>query len=220
STPAAPAPPVKRPSFTPDPNASGGYGLAQTTDGVDFKLYGAETQFVELELDPGESAVAEAGAMMYKTCDVQMETIFGDGSNQSSGLLGSLFGAGKRMLTGESLFTTVFSQQGSGKGRVAFAAPYPGTILPLNLRDFGGYRNWSWKEPAVQYQPDDDPRLKSDLTEQRIRQSISEQLDQRGLRMATTGARSDLKVQAWLIVENRQQTVSTNYGGGWDPWGG
>lgn len=68
--------------------------------------------------------------MMYKTCDVQMETIFGDGSNQSSGLLGSLFGAGKRMLTGESLFTTVFSQQGSGKGRVAFAAPYPGTSCP------------------------------------------------------------------------------------------
>ncbi|GAO94479.1 AIM24 family protein [Pseudomonas syringae] len=135
----APAPvPAKRPSFTPDPNASGGYGQGQATDGVDFKLYGAETQFVELELDPGESAVAEAGAMMYKTCDVQMETIFGDGSNQSSGLLGSLFGAGKRMLTGESLFTTVFSQQGSGKGRVAFAAPYPGTILPLNLRDFGG----------------------------------------------------------------------------------
>ncbi|WP_024673308.1 DUF4136 domain-containing protein [Pseudomonas syringae] len=87
-------------------------------------------------------------------------------------------------------------------------------------RDFGGYRNWSWKEPAVQYQPDNDPRLKSDLTEQRIRQSISEQLDQRGLRMAAPGTRADLKVQAWLIVENRQQTVSTNYGGGWNPWGG
>ncbi|KPW90146.1 putative lipoprotein [Pseudomonas syringae pv. cerasicola] len=84
-------------------------------------------------------------------------------------------------------------------------------------RDFGGYRSWSWKEPAVQYQPDNDPRLKSDLTEQRLRQSIGEQLDQRGLRMATAGARPDLKVQAWLIVENRQQTVSTNYGGGWNP---
>lgn len=129
---------LRRPSFTPDPNASGGYGSSQTTEGVDFKLYGSETQFVELELDRGESAVAEAGAMMYKTCDVQMETLFGDGSQQSSGLLGSLLGAGKRLLTGESLFTTVFSQQGSGKGRVAFAAPYPGTILPLNLRDFGG----------------------------------------------------------------------------------
>ncbi|CZT31056.1 DUF4136 domain-containing protein [Pseudomonas cerasi] len=87
-------------------------------------------------------------------------------------------------------------------------------------RDFGGYRSWSWKEPAVQYQPDNDPRLKSDLTEQRLRQSIGDQLDQRGLRMATAGARPDLKVQAWLIVENRQQTVSTNYGGGWNPWGG
>ena len=129
---------LRRPSFTPDPNASGGYGSSQATEGVDFKLYGTETQFVELELDRGESAVAEAGAMMYKTCDVQMETLFGDGSQQSSGLLGSLLGAGKRLLTGESLFTTVFSQQGSGKGRVAFAAPYPGTILPLNLRDFGG----------------------------------------------------------------------------------
>lgn len=137
SSPAA-APAIRRPSFTPDPNASSGYGSAQATDGVDFKLYGNETQFVELELDRGESAVAEAGAMMYKTCDVQMETLFGDGSHQSSGLLGSLLGAGKRLLTGESLFTTVFSQQGAGKGRVAFAAPYPGTILPLNLRDFDG----------------------------------------------------------------------------------
>lgn len=139
STSPAPTPsPLPRPSFSPDPPASGGYGSSAATDGVDFKLFGTETQFVELELDRGESAVAEAGAMMYKTCDVQMETIFGDGSSQSSGLLGSLFGAGKRLLTGESMFTTVFSQQGSGKGRVAFAAPYPGTILPLNLRDFGG----------------------------------------------------------------------------------
>lgn len=132
--PASAAPSPASPAST----ASGGYGASAVTEGVDFKLYGSETQFVEIELDRGESAVAEAGAMMYKTCDVQMETIFGDGSSQSSGLLGSLLGAGKRMLTGESLFTTVFSQQASGKGRVAFAAPYPGTILPLHLRDFGG----------------------------------------------------------------------------------
>lgn len=144
ASPPAPAPApsssaaFRRPSFNPAPDASGGYGSAGATEGVDFKLFGSETQFVELELDRGESAVAEAGAMMYKTCDVQMETLFGDGSQQSSGLLGSLLGAGKRLLTGESLFTTVFSQQGSGKGRVAFAAPYSGTILPLNLRDFGG----------------------------------------------------------------------------------
>jgi uncharacterized protein (TIGR00266 family) len=128
---AAPKPPASDQS-------SGGFGSAQVTDGVDFKLYGTETQFVEIELDRGESAVAEAGAMMYKTTDVAMETIFGDGSQQNSGLLGALFGAGKRLITGESLFTTVFSQQGSGKGRVAFAAPYPGTILPLKLSDFGG----------------------------------------------------------------------------------
>lgn len=86
-------------------------------------------------------------------------------------------------------------------------------------RDFGGYRTWSWKEPGVQYQPDD-PRVKSDLTEQRIRQAIGDQLDQRGLRLAPANGQGDVKVQAWLIVENRQQLVSSNYGGGWGPWGG
>lgn len=86
-------------------------------------------------------------------------------------------------------------------------------------RDFGGYRNWSWKEPAVQYQPDD-PRFKSDLTDQRIRQAITDQLDQRGLRQAPGSGNGDVQVQAWLIVENRQQLVSSNYGGGWGPWGG
>ncbi len=86
-------------------------------------------------------------------------------------------------------------------------------------RDFGAYRSWAWKEPGVQYQPDD-PRIKSDLTDQRIRQSISDQLDQRGLRQTPKGAQADVTVQAWLIVENRQQLVSTNYGGGWGPWGG
>ncbi|MFS2159808.1 DUF4136 domain-containing protein [Pseudomonas sp. Pseusp122] len=88
-------------------------------------------------------------------------------------------------------------------------------------RDFGGYRSWSWKEPGVQFQPND-PRLQSDLTEQRIRQAVTGQLDQRGLRMAAAGTTADLKVQTWLIVENRQQLVSTQYGGGWGggPWGG
>jgi len=84
-------------------------------------------------------------------------------------------------------------------------------------RDFGAYRSWSWKEPALQYRPDD-PRLKSDLTEQRIRQAITDQLDQRGLRLAPAGAKADLNVQTFLIVEDRQQLISTNYGGG--PWGG
>lgn len=86
-------------------------------------------------------------------------------------------------------------------------------------RDFGGYRSWSWKEPGVQYQPDD-PRFKSDLTEQRIRQAITDQLEQRGLRQAPAGSQGNLQVQTWLIVENRQQMVSSNYGGGWGPWGG
>jgi hypothetical protein len=84
-------------------------------------------------------------------------------------------------------------------------------------RDFGAYRSWSWKEPGLQYRPDD-PRIKSDLTEQRVRQSVSDQLDQRGLRMAAPGSKPDVTVQAFLIVEDRQQLISTSYGGG--PWGG
>ncbi|MDR0277128.1 MAG: DUF4136 domain-containing protein [Paucimonas sp.] len=87
-------------------------------------------------------------------------------------------------------------------------------------RDFAGYRSWTWQEPALQYRPDD-PRIKSDLTEQRIRQAVSEQLDQRGLRPAQAGSRGDLKVQAYLIVENRHQQITTQYGGGWGGyWGG
>lgn len=120
--------------------ASSGFGSDQYTEGLDFKIYGNEMQFVEVELDPQESTVAEAGAMMYKTADVEMETIFGDGSSSSggSGFLGTLMGAGRRLLTGESLFTTIFSQQGAGKGRVAFAAPFPGTIMALKLSDYNG----------------------------------------------------------------------------------
>ncbi|MDE1463778.1 TIGR00266 family protein [Spartinivicinus sp. A2-2] len=106
---------------------------------MDYKIYGTETQFLELELDPKESAVAEAGAMMYKTSGVEMETIFGDGSQQqSSGFMSQLMGAGRRLITGESLFTTVFTQTGSGKGKVAFGAPFPGTILPISLSDYHG----------------------------------------------------------------------------------
>jgi uncharacterized protein (TIGR00266 family) len=96
-------------------------------------------QFVEVELDPGESTVAEAGSMMYMTPGIEMETIFGDGSGQQrSGVMGTLLGAGKRLITGESLFMTVFTNQGSGKQQVAFAAPYPGKILPLDLKQLGG----------------------------------------------------------------------------------
>jgi uncharacterized protein (TIGR00266 family) len=106
---------------------------------IDFKILGSEMQFVEVELDPGESAVAEAGAMMYMTSGITMETIFGDGSQQQrSGVMGALLGAGKRLITGESLFMTVFTNQGSGKQQVAFAAPYPGKILAMDLKQLGG----------------------------------------------------------------------------------
>lgn len=81
-------------------------------------------------------------------------------------------------------------------------------------RDFGAYRSWAWKEPGVQYRPDD-PRIKSDLTDQRIRQAVSGQLDQRGLRPTAAGGRADVQLQAYLIIDNRQQQVTTNYGGGW-----
>ncbi len=107
-------------------------------DEIDYEIHGSEMQFVEIELDPGESAIAEAGAMMYKNAAIEMTTIFGDGSGQDSGLLGKLVGAGKRALTGEGLFSTVFTHHGGGKAKVAFGAPYPGNILALKLGDFGG----------------------------------------------------------------------------------
>jgi hypothetical protein len=88
-----------------------------------------------------------------------------------------------------------------------------------STRDFGAYRSWSWKEPALQYSPDD-PRIKSDLTEQRIRNAVSQQLDQRGLRPVANG-KADLNVQSWLIVDERQQQTSYNHGGYWGGyWGG
>jgi uncharacterized protein (TIGR00266 family) len=106
---------------------------------IDFKIYGEDMQFIEVELDPGESAVAEAGAMMYMTDGIAMETIFGDGSAKSQGgIMNALLGAGRRILTGESLFMTVFTNNGGGKQRVAFAAPYPGRILTMDLAGLGG----------------------------------------------------------------------------------
>jgi uncharacterized protein (TIGR00266 family) len=106
---------------------------------IDFAIHGSEMQFVEVELDPGEGAVAEAGAMMYMTSGINFETIFGDGSqSQSRGVMDALLGAGKRILTGESLFMTVFTNQSQGKQRVAFGAPYAGKILPMDLRSLGG----------------------------------------------------------------------------------
>jgi uncharacterized protein (TIGR00266 family) len=108
-----------------------------TAHEIDYQIHGHEMQFVEIELDPGESAVSEAGSLMYKDTSVDMSTVFGDGAGQSGGFMDLLVGAGKRVLTGESLFTTVFTHNGSGKARVAFAAPYPGTILALDLDNFG-----------------------------------------------------------------------------------
>jgi uncharacterized protein (TIGR00266 family) len=105
---------------------------------IDYQIHGDDMQFVEIELDPLESAVAEAGGMMFMEEGIEMETIFGDGSQQQSGFLGSLLGAGKRLLTGESLFMTVFSNRGAGKKRVAFGAPYPGKIIPVHLPQVGG----------------------------------------------------------------------------------
>jgi uncharacterized protein (TIGR00266 family) len=109
-----------------------------TAHEIDYAIRGHEMQFVEVELDPGESAVAEAGALMYKDTAVEMTTIFGDGSGQQgASFMDLLVGAGKRVLTGESLFMTVFTHTGAGKAKVAFAAPYPGTILALDLDDHG-----------------------------------------------------------------------------------
>src|SRR5215213_3471409 len=105
---------------------------------VDYKIYGEDLQYVEIELDPQEAVVAEAGGMMYMEDGIEMETIFGDGSQQQSGFMGALMGAGKRLLTGESLFMTVFLNRGSTKKHVAFGAPYPGKIVPIHLGGLGG----------------------------------------------------------------------------------
>lgn len=108
-------------------------------DVVDYEIKGSEMQFVEVELDPGEAAVGEAGSMMFMDAGIGMDTVFGDGSaQQGGGLFGKLLGAGKRLVTGESLFTTVYTNRVQGKQRVAFAAPYPGKILPMDLKQLGG----------------------------------------------------------------------------------
>jgi uncharacterized protein (TIGR00266 family) len=107
-------------------------------DVVDYEIKGAEMQFVEVELDPGEAAVGEAGSMMFMDAGITMDTVFGDGSKQQGGLFGKLLGAGKRLVTGESLFTTVYTNSVGAKQRIAFAAPYPGKILPMDLSKMGG----------------------------------------------------------------------------------
>jgi uncharacterized protein (TIGR00266 family) len=105
---------------------------------IDYRIYGEEMQYVEVELDPQETAIAESGSFMMMDDSIQMQTIFGDGSKQQQGFLGKLFSAGKRMLTGESLFMTTFTNTGNGKKKVSFASPYPGKIIPLDLQQLGG----------------------------------------------------------------------------------
>ncbi|MFA9290648.1 MAG: TIGR00266 family protein [Solirubrobacteraceae bacterium] len=107
---------------------------------IDYKIYGEEMQFVEIELDPNEIVIAEAGSFMYMKEGIQMQTIFGDGSRKAddAGIFGKILNAGKRMLTGESLFMTAFTHTGTGKSQVAFASPYPGKIIPIDLQKYGG----------------------------------------------------------------------------------
>lgn len=105
---------------------------------IEYRILGDDMQYVEVDLDPGEAAVAEAGGMMYMEDGIEMETIFGDGSQQKSGFLGAVMGAGKRLLTGESLFTTVFLNRSTQKKKVAFGAPYPGRIVAVHLAELGG----------------------------------------------------------------------------------
>lgn len=105
---------------------------------IDYEIFGEEMQYVSIELDPMEAVVAEAGSFMMMNSDIKMETIFGDGSKQEDGIMGKLFSAGKRILTGESLFMTAFYNVGQGKRQVSFASPYPGKIVPIDLSETGG----------------------------------------------------------------------------------
>jgi uncharacterized protein (TIGR00266 family) len=132
SAPRGPAPP-------PLPIPGGARGAGRNDD-IDYRIVGNDMQFVEVELDPGESAIAEAGALMYKDASVEMNTVFGSGAQSGSGggFLDKLMTAGKRVITGESMFTTVYTHTGSGKAHVAFAAPYPGTVLAMKLDEHNG----------------------------------------------------------------------------------
>jgi len=106
-----------------------------TSHEIDYKIFGDDIQFVEVELDPHETVIAEAGTMVYMEDGIAFETRMGDGSRPNQGTMGKLFEAGSRLLTGESLFITHFTNNGYGKRKIAFAAPYPGTIIPVDLRE-------------------------------------------------------------------------------------
>ena len=111
--------------------------MSRTNHEIDYRIYGEEMQCVEIELDPQETVIAESGAFMFMDPGIEMQTIFGDGSSQQGGFLGKLMGAGKRLLTGESLFMTAFTHMGQGKSRVTFAGPYAGKIICLGLQVLG-----------------------------------------------------------------------------------
>src|SRR6476619_7194039 len=113
-------------------------GYSQRAHEIDYRIIGEEMQCVEIELDPEETAIAESGAFMMMDDGIQMQTIFGDGTGQRQGLLGKLMSAGKRVLTGESLFMTTYTNIGQGKKRVTFASPYPGKIIAMDLLRLGG----------------------------------------------------------------------------------
>ena len=124
----------------PDAGYAGSARVMKPADKIDYQIFGDDMQMVEIELDPGESVLAEAGAMNYIEQDIHMQTIFGDGSGQDEGkgLMGKLASAGKRALAGESLFMTVFENIGTGKSHAAFSAPYPGKIIPVQMSEFDG----------------------------------------------------------------------------------
>lgn len=105
---------------------------------IDYEIFGDDLQCVEVELDPNETVIAEAGSMMMMDHTIEMNTILGDGSKQDESIFGKIFSAGKRVLTGESLFMTTYTQRGHAKAKVTFAAPYPGKIIPMDLTNFGG----------------------------------------------------------------------------------
>lgn len=113
-------------------------GIIMKCHEIDYEIIGQSMQMVEVELDPQEAVIAEAGAMNYMEQDIEFETRMGDGSNVDQGFMGKLFSAGKRMISGESLFMTHFTNHGACKRRLTFASPYPGTIIPLDLQQLGG----------------------------------------------------------------------------------
>ncbi len=119
--------------FEPPPAWSG-----RRADEIDYRIVGDDMQFVEIGLDPGETVIAEAGAMMFMTAGIEMETRFGDPGAENQSLMGKVWSAGKRLLSGESLFMTTFAGRGPGRQTVAFAAPYPGKIIPMDLTQLGG----------------------------------------------------------------------------------